>query len=106
MDHKTGNVLGVSGGLGEKTGVELNQTNHTDLWKAFGVRPSKDASSKCDTNAKYCIYDEPHNDYLYTAEWVDFICALITNHGFTKYTIREKCRSGLDIKDYLQLIQQ
>ena len=93
--------LGVINAVKEKTGVELNQTNHTDLWKAFGVRPSKDASSKFDTNAKYCIYDEPHNDYLYTVEWVDFICALITNHGFTKYTIREKCRSGLDIKDYL-----
>lgn len=92
---------GVIKAVKEKIGVKLNHTNHTDLWKAFEVRPPQDSTSKFETKAKYCIYDEPHNDYLYTSEWVDFICLLITNHGFTKDTIREKCKNKLNIDDYL-----
>lgn len=83
-----------------KSGVELSFANHTDLWKAFEIRPKPDSDSKFDTITKFCIYDEPHNDYLYTTEWVDFIVKLITKYEFTKENIHKKCATKLKVEDY------
>lgn len=94
--------LGVKSAVKEKTGVELSINNLTDLWKAFGVRPSKGSDSKFDTNTKYCIYDEPHDDYLYTYEWVEFVSLLVTHYGFTKSNIHDKCKEKLNVEDYKQ----
>jgi hypothetical protein len=46
---------------------------HTSMWKKHKVRPSAKSKNykKCDT--KYCQYDEPHKDYIYTDEWVGFL---------------------------------
>ena len=47
---------------------------HTVMWKKYGVRPvnaAKNKGSKCDQ--KYCIYNEVHNDFLYTNAWVNFL---------------------------------
>lgn len=52
---------------------EFNITHHTYLWKHFQVRPEKNALDPFNTNTKYCFYNQAHNDYLYTEEWVDFI---------------------------------
>ena len=84
----------------EKTKIELTQSNHTDLWKLFGVRPNSKAESKFDTLAEYCIYDEPHNDYLYTSEWVDFVVGLVQKHNFNKENIHSKCKQKLKIEDF------
>ena len=84
----------------EKTKIELTQSNHTDLWKSFGVRPNSKAESKFDTLAEYCIYDEPHNDYLYTSEWVDFVVGLVQKHNFNKENIHSKCKQKLKIEDF------
>ena len=78
----------------------LNQTDHTYLWKAFRVRPLKQSDCKFDTVEEFCVYDEPHNDYLYTEHWVTFIINLLLNHGFTKENIKTKCASVLRIEDY------
>ena len=83
----------------EKTKIELTQSNHTDLWKSFGVRPNSKAESKFDT-LEYCIYDEPHNDYLYTSEWVDFVVGLVQKHNFNKENIHSKCKQKLKIEDF------
>ena len=85
----------------EKTNVEISQTNHTDLWKAFGIRPSPKAESKFDTITKYCIYDEPHSDYLYSTEWVAFVASLVSKYGFNKGNIHAKCKNKLNLKDYI-----
>ena len=85
----------------DKTGIEINLNNHTSLWKAFNVRPDSDSKSKFDTRIEYCIYDEPHNDYLYTIEWVELLSDLIENHGFNKENIHSKCKSGINISDYI-----
>lgn len=84
----------------KKTGIEINISNHTSLWKAFEVRPSNKAGSKFDTIAEYCIYDEPHDDYLYTTQWVDFISLLITSYGFNKENINKRCKEKLNVKSY------
>ena len=90
----------VRNAVKEKTGVEISQNNHTDLWKAFKIRPDTNSNSKFDTNTKYCIYDEPHNDYLYTSEWVEFISDLVEKQGFRKENIHSKCKTELNISDF------
>ena len=83
-----------------KTGIKISINDHTCLWKSFRIRPSSASDSKFDTVTKYCIYDEPHNDYLYTDQWVNFIENLIVNHGFAKDNIREKCSQQLNINEF------
>lgn len=90
----------------DKTSIKINLSNHTSLWKAFGVRPSSNSESKFDTITEYCVYDEPHNDYLYTTQWVELISLLITSHGFNKENINEKCKKKLEIKSYTSNIIQ
>jgi len=40
-------------------------------WKALKARPSQDSSTPERTDERYCTYDEPHGDYLYTPAFVD-----------------------------------
>ncbi|MEU6402844.1 DUF3644 domain-containing protein [Streptomyces sp. NPDC046985] len=44
---------------------------HTEMWRRFNIRPAKGTSDPCITDARYCIYDEPVNTYLYTDAWVE-----------------------------------
>lgn len=92
--------IDVRNAVREKTGVEISQSNHTDLWKAFSVRPHAKSEAKFDTLTKYCIYGEPHNDYLYTSEWVDFIVKLVLEFGFNKENIHNNCKKTLKIEDF------
>ena len=84
----------------EKTGIKLSQSDHILLWKAFKIRPVPASEAKFDTVSKFCIYDEPHDDYLYTEEWVIFLSNLIKKHGFTKENLRTNCSRTLLIEDY------
>lgn len=42
IDHKTGNVLGVSGGLGEKTGANLNRATQGKRQPGSSIKPIAD----------------------------------------------------------------
>ena len=86
--------------INDKCSTMLNLSNHTYLWKAFSVRPLNDSDSKFETIDKYCVYDEPHNDYLYTEDWVEFIVNLILNQGFSKDNVKTLCKHTLKIEDY------
>ena len=92
---------GVIKALQDRTGNQISISNHTDLWKAFSIRPVGSSDDKFDTNTKYCLYDEPHDDYLYTDEWIEFLTNLITSHGFSKDNIRDRCKEKLKIEDYI-----
>lgn len=86
----------------EQTGQALSTNDHALLWRAFEIRPAKNAESKFNTNQKYCLYDEPHDDYLYSDAWVEFVCNLIVKHGFDKASIRKNCKDKrLNIEDFL-----
>jgi len=52
----------------DKIGKPFTTTKHTQAYKYYKVRPDHD---NCKT--QYCQYDEPHKDYVYTQEWVDFL---------------------------------
>ncbi len=92
---------GVIEAVKKKTGININFSCHTALWKAFNIRPNNNSKAKFETLEKYCVFDEPHNDYLYTTEWVDFVANLLQTHGFSKENILKRCCAPLRINDYL-----
>lgn len=58
--------------------------------------------NKFNTNSKYCIYDETHDDYLYTEKWIDFIMNILEKEKLTLNQIKEIYNKGekLDINEY------
>ena len=65
IDHKTGNVLGVSGGLGEKTGANLNRATQSTRQPGSAIKPIADISpalqEKVITAAT--VYDDVYTDF-------------------------------------------
>jgi hypothetical protein len=49
---------------------DFTQYHHTQAWKYFKVRPKSGAENPGKTDDKYCVYDKPHKDYLYTDAWI------------------------------------
>lgn len=45
-------------------------SEHVELWNRLKVRPKKGDPKPHDTDAKYCVYDDTWNTYLYTPAWV------------------------------------
>jgi hypothetical protein len=66
-----------------KPSVVLNKLNeqghsknmhwHTTMWKKYKIRPASKADDKSSCESAYCMYDEVHNDYVYTDAWVKFL---------------------------------
>jgi len=44
---------------------------HTRAWKYYKVRPPRGDGHPERTRPEYCLYDETHEDYVYTKAWVD-----------------------------------
>lgn len=44
--------------------------HHPAAWRHYKVRPSSGAARPELTDDRYCVWDEPHSDYLYTDAWV------------------------------------
>ncbi len=70
----------VQTGLGNpmvvKNGRSRNKfvmDTHTRCWKKYKVRPEKSAKNPSLTQKEFCVYDEAHEDYLYTEDWVSFL---------------------------------
>jgi hypothetical protein len=49
----------------------VNQSVHTRAWKYYQVRPVGSGSNPERTKSEYCVYDETHEDYVYTKAWVE-----------------------------------
>jgi len=45
-------------------------SDHARAWRYYKVRPQAGAAHPERTKAKYCIWDEPHNDWVYTDAWI------------------------------------
>jgi hypothetical protein len=87
----------------EKTHKPFSYGIHRQLYTIFGIRPVKGSKQeKDDTITKYCQYDEAHNDYLYTQEWIDFIVKLLNSEKLPIWRIKNTYRTKrkLDIKEY------
>lgn len=64
----------VSNTVAQRIGRRFGITEHTKAWNYYKVRKKGKQPDGCKT--KFCQYDIPHKDYIYTQEWVDF---LVTN---------------------------
>jgi hypothetical protein len=66
--HKPGTVARL---VSQRLGVKFsNLGHHVPAWRFYNVRPDKHATRPELTDERYCVYDEPHSDYLYTDAWV------------------------------------
>ena len=83
-------------------GKRITQNLHTTLYKIFQIRPSNGADDPFDTNAEFCLYDEPHNDYVYQDAWVHFLIHFMQAGALDAAALREIERNGekLDIEQY------
>lgn len=55
-----------------KTGIAFTTNNHTSAWKLYGVRPRTRTPQGC--KIQYCQFDDTFKDFIYTEEWVEFLC--------------------------------
>ncbi len=57
--------------VSETLGVRFTpSSDHVRAWKHYGVRPESGAANTTRTDARYCIWDEAHRDYVYTDAWI------------------------------------
>lgn len=57
--------------VSEVLGVKFTaSSDHVRAWKHYKVRPKTGASNPERTDGRYCTYDEPHGDYVYTDAWI------------------------------------
>ena len=64
---------------------EFNSHDFKLSWQAGNYRPLNGSSDPRMTRADFCIYDEPHKDYLYTQIYVNhLIDKCSTKEGFLK----------------------
>lgn len=83
----------VVASVNEKFAGFVVTTNlHAVLCKLFRIRPSNGSDEPFETNTKYCLYDEPHNDYVYQPEWVDFIVNFLQVSGEQPAQLRKRLK--------------
>lgn len=82
----------------------ITQNTHTVLFKLFNIRPEAGAEDPFDTNAEYCLYDEPHNDYVYQDAWVNFLVHFTQSTELSSQELRKKLKDGekLIFDDFIQ----
>lgn len=80
----------------------FNSAQHTNCWKVFTVRPPGNSSNPFETISKFCLYDEPHGDYLYTQDWIDFLVQSFRSGKLTVGELNEKIKQKmiLNYKDF------
>lgn len=65
---------------------DFSHYDHKCLYTIFSIRPvgvSKD-HDPFNTNTSFCHYDEPHDDYLYQENWLEFVKKGIGKNVLTK----------------------
>jgi hypothetical protein len=66
--HKPGTVARL---VSQRLGVRFSPFgHHVAAWRHYKARPETGAARPELTDDRYCVYDEPHGDYLYTDAWV------------------------------------
>lgn len=84
------------------SGYDVKINLHSALYKLFRIRPENGADDPFETNTKYCLYDEPHGDYVYQPEWIDFIVHYLQVSGAQPEELRQKLRNKefLDVGEF------
>jgi hypothetical protein len=47
----------------------FSAANNAEMWRRLKVRPPAGSDDPYQTDARYCVYDEPFRTYLYTSAW-------------------------------------
>ena len=80
----------------------LNLTNHRYFYTIFNVRPPCNDDEPFNTNTDYCHYDEPHRDYVFNEDWVNFIVHVLQSGILTVEQIKTHFKNNekLNIDEY------
>ena len=91
MDHKTGNVLGVSGGLGAKTGANLNRGTQSLRQPGSSIKPIADIAPALQEKVitTGTVYDDVQTDF----------------NGYTPKNDGGKYRGLINIRDIIAYSQ-
>lgn len=65
---KPGEVVDV---LRKRLPFKVSPHTHTMCWRHFKVRPPQGDAEPQRTRQEFCVYDNAHEDYLYTRPWVE-----------------------------------
>jgi hypothetical protein len=74
--YKPGEVVAE---LRQRLPHEFTVHAHTSAWRHYQVRPPKGDPHPDRTRPEYCVYDETHEDYVYTKAWVDKLTRDLAN---------------------------
>ena len=83
--------------INENCPYQVTINTHADCWRYYQVRPPTGDLNPERCRSEYCIYDEPHKDYLYTEGWIQKCIEALSNADrFREITGREPLpqRSG------------
>jgi hypothetical protein len=70
----------------DRTAFQFNMSHFVAGWKKTGCRPATNAPNPERTIAKYCVYDEPHRDYVYRQAFVEKLAReASTEDGFRAF---------------------
>ena len=58
-------------GVSDRLDKPFNLHIHRQSWSYYKVREPGLSAEGCDT--RYCQFDEAHQDYVFTQEWVEFL---------------------------------
>ena len=66
--HRPGYVCAK---ISETLGIKFTaSSDHVHAWKHYKVRPPSGAADRARTDARYCVWDEAHGDYVFTDAWI------------------------------------
>lgn len=64
--------------VSERLARPFTMHNHLQAWRSYGARsPGRASPESCEK--KWCQYDEAHDEYIYTQDWVDFFVAKLSD---------------------------
>ncbi len=66
--YKPGEVVAE---LSKRFPSRFNMAKHISAWKKHKVRSSKGDPHPQRTRPEYCVYDDAHEDYVYTHAWIE-----------------------------------
>lgn len=71
---------------------KFNVNVHALCWKRYGARPESNSKTPQVTNVKYCVWDNAHQDYVYTQEWVIFLIEELKDENKFNALFQKKTR--------------
>jgi len=74
----------------------VNMTVHTCAWRYYKVRPPGGDPHPERTTPEYCLYDQTHEDYVYTQAWVDKLARELVDEAQYNLVVRGLPRPAAD----------